>query len=210
MRYVRNTVAALSLMLFIIAAAVTITLNFRQLYYFDIDYLHIAETSGVDADTIKENYDILIDYNSMFNHDTLYFPDFAMSEHGRIHFEEVKNIFVGIQIMGIITLILSILFLIAAIRKKDWLFLKLTSIFTIAIPAVLAVLISINWEQAFVTFHHIFFSNDYWIFDPQEDAIINVLPDTFFMHCAIMILGLIILGSIICGVLYTILKRKQK
>ena len=157
MRYVRNTAAALSLMLFIIAAAVTITLNFRQLYYFDIDYLHIAETSGVDADTIKENYDILIDYNSMFNHDTLYFPDFAMSEHGRIHFEEVKNIFVGIQIMGIITLILSILF-----------------------------------------------------FDPQEDAIINVLPDTFFMHCAIMILGLIILGSIICGVLYTILKRKQK
>ena len=91
MRYVRNTAAALSLMLFIIAAAVTITLNFRQLYYFDIDYLHIAETSGVDADTIKENYDILIDYNSMFNHDTLYFPDFAMSEHGRIHFEEVKK-----------------------------------------------------------------------------------------------------------------------
>ena len=75
-------------MMLIIALSVTITLNFRPLYYFDIGHLNIAETSGVDAKTIKKNYDILIDYNSMFNNDTLEFPDFAMSEHGRIHFED--------------------------------------------------------------------------------------------------------------------------
>lgn len=65
MKLFRNIAAALSLMMFIIAASVTITLNFRPLYYFDINHLNIAETSGIDAETIKKNYDILIDYNSM-------------------------------------------------------------------------------------------------------------------------------------------------
>lgn len=210
MKLFRNIAAALSLMMFIIAASVTITLNFRSLYYFDINHLNIAETSGIDAETIKKNYDILIDYNSMFNHDTLYFPDFAMSEHGRIHFEEVKVIFVALQYIFIATLILSIIFIVINTKKRDSLYLKLASVFTVVIPAALGIFIAANWEQAFVTFHHIFFSNDYWIFDPAKDAIITVLPDTFFMHCAIMILALVILGSIICAVCYVVAGRRQK
>lgn len=210
MKLFRNIAAALSLMMFIIAASVTITLNFRSLYYFDINHLNIAETSGIDAETIKKNYDILIDYNSMFNHDTLYFPDFAMSEHGRIHFEEVKVIFVALQYIFIATLILSIIFIVINTKKRDSLYLKLASVFTVVIPAALGIFIAANWEQAFVTFHHIFFSNDYWIFDPAKDAIITVLPDTFFMHCAIMILALVILGSIICAVCYVMAGRRQK
>lgn len=210
MKLFRNIAAALSLMMFIIAASVTITLNFRSLYYFDINHLNIAETSGIDAETIKKNYDILIDYNSMFNHDTLYFPDFAMSEHGRIHFEEVKVIFVALQYIFIATLILSIIFIVINTKKRDSLYLKLASVFTVVIPAALGIFIAANWEQAFVTFHHIFFSNNYWIFDPAKDAIITVLPDTFFMHCAIMILALVILGSIICAVCYVMAGRRQK
>lgn len=118
MKLFRNIMTAASLMMLIIALSVTITLNFRPLYYFDIGHLNIAETSGVDAKTIKKNYDILIDYNSMFNNDTLEFPDFAMSEHGRIHFEEVKAIFVGIQCIGIAAFILSAVLIFINIKKK--------------------------------------------------------------------------------------------
>lgn len=210
MKLFRNIMTAASLMMLIIALSVTITLNFRPLYYFDIGHLNIAETSGVDAKTIKKNYDILIDYNSMFNNDTLEFPDFAMSEHGRIHFEEVKAIFVGIQCIGIAAFILSAVLIFINIKKKDRLYLKLTAIFTIVIPAALGIFIAANWKKAFVTFHHIFFSNDYWIFNPSEDAIITVLPDTFFMHCAIMILALVILGSVICAVCYIASGRRNK
>lgn len=210
MKLFRNIMTAASLMMLIIALSVTITLNFRPLYYFDIGHLNIAETSGIDAKTIKKNYDILIDYNSMFNNDTLEFPDFAMSEHGRIHFEEVKAIFVGIQCIGIAAFILSAVLIFINIKKKDRLYLKLTAIFTIVIPAALGIFIAANWKKAFVTFHHIFFSNDYWIFNPSEDAIITVLPDTFFMHCAIMILALVILGSAICAVCYIASGRRNK
>ena len=210
MKIFRNTVTALVLMLFIISAAVTITLNFRPLFYFDIDYLDIEAQSGFSKEDIRNNYDALIDYNSMLNHDTLEFPTLPMSEGGRIHFEEVKQIFVAIEYIFIASGIIGLALLLLLICKfKEFLFLKLAAILTIAIPAVLAILISINWEAAFVTFHHIFFNNDYWLFYPDKDPVILMLPDEFFFHCAAMILILVILGSFISFMIYRILRKKN-
>ena len=55
-----------------------------------------------------------------------------------------------------------------------------------------------NGDRFFVLFHKLFFNNDYWIFDETTDPVIRILPDGFFLHCAFMILFLIILGSVIC------------
>lgn len=210
MKIFRNTVTALVLMLFIISATVTITLNFRPLFYFDIDYLDIEAQSGFSKEDIRKNYDALIDYNSILNHDTLEFPTLQMSEGGRIHFEEVKQIFVAIEYIFIASGIIGLALILLLICKfKEFLFLKLAAILTIAIPAVLAILISINWEAAFVTFHHIFFNNDYWLFYPDKDPVILMLPDEFFFHCAAMILILVILGSLISFMIYRILRKKN-
>ncbi|MBS5523039.1 MAG: TIGR01906 family membrane protein [Clostridiales bacterium] len=192
---------------FIISFAVVFTLNFRPLYYFDMDYLNIAETSGYPDSEIKQNYDVLIDYNSLFGPDRLEFPTLAMSDSGRIHFEEVKNIFVAVEILCIITFILSVTGILWQRKKKDVRYLKYTSILAIAIPAVLGILIGLNWDQFFVTFHHIFFNNDYWIFSPDTDPVIKILPDTFFLHCALMVLGLVVLGSLLCFIIYKALSR---
>ena len=203
-------VLGLILVFFIISSAVVFTLNFRPLYYFDIDHLNISQTSGYAESEIRANYDVLIDYNSIFGPDTLEFPTLAMSESGRIHFEEVKVIFVAIQITLLITFILGLTAILWQRRKKDWRFLKYASILTIAIPLILGFLISLNWDQAFITFHHIFFNNDYWIFSADTDPVITILPDTFFLHCAIMILGLVIAGSVVCFIIYRWLKSRQK
>ena len=174
-----QVILGLILVFFIISFAVVFTLNFRPLYYFDIGHLNISQTSGYPENEIRENYDVLIDYNSIFGPDTLEFPTLAMSDSGRIHFEEVKVIFVAIQITCMITLILGAAGIIWQKKKKDWRFLKYASILTIAIPVILGILISMNWDQAFVTFHHIFFNNDYWIFDAATDPVITILPG----HC---------------------------
>lgn len=195
-------VLALVLVFFIISFGVVFTLNFRPLYYFDIGHLNISETSGYPADEIRENYDALIDYNLFFGPDTLSFPTLAMSESGRIHFEEVRQIFVAVQILCIITLILAAAGILWQHTKKDVRYLKYASILAIAIPVVLGGLIALNWDQFFVTFHHIFFNNNYWIFSPDTDPVIKILPDTFFLHCAVMILGLVILGSLLCFIIY--------
>lgn len=194
----RNWIFSILLMLFFISFSVVVTLNFRPLYYFDIDYLDIEELSGFDEEKIRENYDVLIDYNQMCYEGELKFPSLVMSREGRIHFEEVKAIFVGIQYVLIADFFLCIVLLIWHIRKKSFGFLKLTGIVTLVTPVILFALIGLNWQFVFVTFHRIAFDNDYWIFDSATDPVIDMLPDAFFMHCALMILVLVTLCAVGC------------
>ena len=49
---------SIMLMIFFISFAIVFTVFFKQLYYFDIDYLNIDIISGIPAKIIKENYDI--------------------------------------------------------------------------------------------------------------------------------------------------------
>ena len=187
--------------------AITFTVFFKQLYYFDIDYLNIAEISGLSKDIIKNNYDILIQYQSIFYRGALNFKDFAMSTTGRIHFEEVKRIFDMIQLICLGSGLISLIMIYHNIKNKEYRYLRLTSIFSIVIPSILGFLASLDFNQAFIIFHKLFFRNDYWIFDSSSDPIITILPEAFFMHCFIMIVVLIILMSIVC---YFIYRKKEQ
>lgn len=200
--FVFHTILALVLTLTIISVSVVFTLAFRPLYYLDISALDISEQSGYSEEEIRENYDVLIDYNMSLGKDKLEFPTLAMSEPGRIHFEEVRDIFNIFKYMAMAGAVLSIGGIVFCIRRKEYRYLKLTSILAVALPAVLGLLVALNWDWAFVTFHHIAFDNDYWIFDSLTDPVITILPDTFFMHCALMILGCVVLGSVVCGLAY--------
>lgn len=197
-----HTVLALVLTLTIISLSVVFTLAFRPLYYLDISVLGIAEQSGYPEEEIRENYDVLIDYNMSLGSDRLEFPTLAMSEPGRIHFEEVRAIFNIFKYMAIAGAALSMAGIVFCARRKEFRYLKLSSILTVALPALLGLLVAINWDWAFVAFHHLAFNNDYWIFDPATDPVITILPDTFFMHCALMILGCVALGSVLCALIY--------
>lgn len=68
-------------------------------------------------------------------------------------------------------------------------------------------MIALNWDQFFVKFHELFFNNDYWIFDETTDPVITLLPDGYFMHCALMILAIIFLSSLLSFILY---RKKTK
>ncbi len=197
-----DVVTACVLFLFILSFSVTFTLNFRPLYYMDIELLEIESRSGIPEDEIRENYDVLIDYNSMFTDEELEFPTLAMSETGKIHFEEVKVIFVMFQKMTLVTAVLGLTLILVQRKKRSKRYLKYTGIITLLIPALLGAAMAVNWDKAFVIFHKIAFDNDYWIFDASTDPVITILPDTFFFHCAAMIIGLVVIGSILCLLLY--------
>ncbi len=183
--------------LLFISIAVVVTINFRPLYYIDISLLHIEETSGLNRELIKENYNALIDYSSPFFQGELRFPSLPASEHGLIHFEEVKNIFTAFYLMGVVTLVVGIIIVIRKTKNNDHHYLLVSSITAIALPTLLALLLSIDFDRAFVVFHKLFFNNDYWLFDPATDPVILILPDTFFLHCALMIIVLVILMSLL-------------
>lgn len=203
----KDIFTAISLMFFIITLAIVFTIFFKPLYYSDMHRLGIDITTGLDQEVIKHNYDVLIQYQSIFYQGALQLPDFTMSTAGRIHFAEVKQIFEVIQIVMVLSGISSMVLIYQQIKQKEYRFLRLTSILTIVVPSILAVIVMMNFDVAFVLFHKLVFRNDYWIFDYQSDPIISILPQDFFMHCFIMIICIVIILSIICLMLY---RHKQK
>ena len=108
---IKNMLLGLAGTVVMICLAVSLTVWFRPLYYFDIDYLDIPQSSGVSAELCRLNYDALIDYNVPGGSAKLMFPTMPMSESGRIHFAEVKMIFAvmqGIALAGLALLALCL------------------------------------------------------------------------------------------------------
>jgi integral membrane protein (TIGR01906 family) len=112
--------------------------------------------------------------------------DFPVSSSGALHFYEVKKLFLLNYGLLLVTVVPSILY-IRQLMKQQCLW-KLIQPFRIAVvvPIVIAFLMAVNFDRFFVMFHGVFFNNDAWIFNPATDPIINVLPETFFLHCFIL------------------------
>lgn len=193
---------AICIFLFSVSASVILTLSFRPLYYIDMDLLDIPQKSGLDEDTVRENYDALIDYNLRFSGDELVLPSLAMSDNGRTHFAEVKELFNVIKISALVLLPICIFGIVWFVRKKRYTFLRYAGWITVSAPIFVGLLVLINWEAIFRLFHKIVFRNEYWVFYPQYDPIIRILPSDFFMHCAVMIVALVLVSGIICLLLW--------
>lgn len=195
-----DVICTVIVMIFIISAAVMLTLVFKPLYYYDVQKLQLARETGYSEEEILKNYDALIQYNVSPFEKELQLPTLEMSEEGRIHFEEVKVIFQLFLKLFLITALLAAV--ITAVKKKNgqYAYLKLAGILTLLVPTICGIFVAVNWERAFVLFHEIAFANDYWLFDPVTDPIILLLPDAFFMHCAVMILVLTAAGAAACFV----------
>ncbi len=198
--------------IFVIAAvslSVTLVLNFKPLFYHDIKTLDIPAQSGFSEEKIKTNYDILIDYNNFWGAKTLEFDDLAMSEEGRIHFEDVKRIFVKIECAAIIFTVLFVVTAYIKLKSGQRRFLLFSGVFAVVLPLIVGAAVALNWQNAFITFHKLAFSNDYWIFYPDKDPVITMLPDAFFMHCAVMIIAMTIFLSAVSVAVYFILKIRS-
>ncbi len=211
MKILKHILTALALTLLLFSAAVVITLNFRPLYYADMKKYNLSERFGYPEEEIRANYDAMVEYNNVFYKGELNFPTLPMSESARVHFREVRDIFVVIEAVllpiGAVGSIIGIL-LCRRDRKKGY--LCLTGVFSIGIPAVLGGLIAANWDTFFTKFHEIFFNNDYWIFNSVTDPIIDLLPDEFFLHCCVMILAIILAGAFLCLLLYAAGRKKNR
>ena len=142
------------------------------------------------------------------------------NEQDRFHMAEVRDLFIGglnIRLGACIAAVICILFLI--VTKVDLKRVIPRSYQAALGISALAVLIlgiacAVDFNAVFVQFHHIFFDNDLWIFDPAADYMIRMLPEGLFFDMVIRI------GGIFIGILAVLLvfsfvpafleKRKRK
>lgn len=187
---------ALALAIALIILSVKFTLNFKPLYYNDIDRLSIEANTDLSQEGIKAAYDYLIFYINSDEDISFEIPGLPSSEAGAIHFREVKDIFKTLDNLLYGCSAAALFGIYRCTKKREFSFLKLSSNLILIISAAAALAFGINFDLAFTLFHKLFFANDYWLFDPATDPVINLLPAEFFFHCLMLIVGCIVVSSL--------------
>lgn len=214
-----NLIASLlffaALFFFILTFSIALPIYCRPFYYAHIDALSLSEQSGFSEYQIKESYNAVLDYLT-HNDREFYAGVMKFSGEGAQHFEDCKALFdLNASVLLISALVLIVLLVLQKTGKLSPFMLgKHSSAFysavcAVGIPLIVGGLASINFERAFTVFHKVFFpQKSNWIFYPEKDQIITVLPQRFFMNCAILI-GTSILTFSLVLILCELRRQKQ-
>lgn len=198
----------------LLSASIAAPILCRPFYYAHIAPLGLVERTGHTEEEIKTAFDEMLDYclgAEEFSTGVL-----KWSESGKDHFTDVRFLFLlDLRVLGLCALLLLII--LTVMRAASWRPRRLwgrgpafwAGTGLAAVFLMVGGLAALDFDRAFTVFHTIFFpGKDNWLFDPRTDEIINILPQEFFMHCAILILGILILG---CAILIGAdLKRRRK
>lgn len=184
--------------------------NFKPLYYYDIVNLDIEKSSGIDVITMKTNYNYLIDFLNKSNPSDFILPTLDSSINGKTHFFEVHRIFSNLNYFLYFSIIFIIISVIISIKNKVYLYLKISGIGLMIFPLILTPILMSGFTNYFDNFHKMLFKNDFWLFNPNTDPIILILPESFFMHCLILIVFLSMLFGFILYIIYRFLRKRQK
>lgn len=207
-----SVLCAVCVVFFLLTAAIGLPIYIRPFYYAHIEAFDLPARSGYTAEEIRAAYDEVLDYLTLPGKEfsTGVLPH---SVEGKAHFEDCKVLFdLNASILIGSGLVLAVLFFM----RKKWGPYRIgkhsaylwAAVLSVTAPIMIGCLAALDFDRAFVIFHSIFFpGKTNWVFDWYADQIIRVLPQEFFMDCAILIgVGLITMAV---GILVWEGKRKE-
>lgn len=211
-----SVLLGLALAVLVLTAAIGLPIYVRPFYYAHINALHMPEDTGHTYEEIKDAYDEVLDFLTLPGRE---FGSgvFPYSEEGKSHFADCKGLFT----LNLVALCLSAAVVIGLVilkrlghftpKKPLGYPIPLTvGLSLLGLFGLLVMIVAADFSSAFHVFHAIFFpGKDNWLFDPRKDAIINVMPNQFFMNCGILIAGAIILASIAMVAVPLVLQHRQ-
>jgi len=199
----------------IVTCSIAVPIYCRPFYFWHIEALNL-EKSGYTAAQIKEAYNEILDYLTLPG-GTFHAGVFPFTESGASHFADCKTLFA----INAALLIISAIFILAVLVLKkqnrigtlyigSFHAVFYAAIFCIGLILLITVLASMDFYAAFVTFHSIFFpGKENWILNYRTDPIINVMPQDFFMNCAVLI-GVCIVAISLILIFWQIRDKKRR
>jgi len=202
--------------LLVVSGSIAVPLLFRPFYYAHIEIFDLT-SYGISVEQIKTAYDQMMDFCLGLR------PDFAVgelafSQSGMEHFVDVKKLFLlDLWVLGL-SLAAGVILLLVCRKNKlrpallaghgagFWGAVGLAVVF-----CAVGGLAALDFDRAFVIFHALFFpGKSNWIFDWRTDPIILLLPQDFFMNCAILILALVLVwcAALIAADLWACKRRR--
>ena len=138
------------------------------------------------------------------------------NEQDRLHMADVRNLFLGgLKLRNYAVILATILMIVLMAKKADFRRLVpqgyLQALFVyLILAAILGVAMSIDFTSCFTLFHKLFFTNNLWIFDPETDYMIRMLPEGFFLDMVIRVGVIFIVLLAVPGVTAVVYSWKRK
>jgi integral membrane protein (TIGR01906 family) len=172
--------------------------------------LDLPAETGFSEETIVEAYDDVMRF--CLHGGEFSTGELCWTEVGKTHFADVGVLFrLDLWVLGCSAAALAVLLLLSRRIRPARPLGRGASFWAgcgvLALFAAIAVWGAQDFDRAFTVFHHIFFpGKTNWLFDPDLDQIILILPEVFFRNCAILAIGII---AMLC-VVYILVGRKRK
>jgi len=131
------------------------------------------------------------------------------------HMDDVRNLllfFLGLRDAAMILALISFLMLLKDHQQAIIKALFYGSTIFIVLFLVIGASFIFNFNDTFILFHQLFFTNDLWIMDPSIDRLIWIVPEPFFfaMISRMVIYTLVPLGLTTLASGLVLFKNKEK
>ena len=198
--------------LFLIASTIRWGVNEIRLYEYGVDTYQIDRQTGIAKPELMKVYQQLTDYyNSKVNTAQVIVllrsgeKLTIFSEKELVHLKDVKGLMqldYTVQVVAFVSMGVCVLLLLLWLRN-NWRTmvrgLLWGSLVTLGFMVLLALFSIFGFEQLFILFHLVSFTNEFWILDPNRDYLIMLFPGGFFYDVAFLGFGTVIMESLILG-----------
>lgn len=207
--------------LLLITSNIRFLVNEIKVYDYIIDNYYISEITGIDNTQLHQIYQHWIDYYNSRTES----PQIEVTRNGQkfdllsekeiVHLQDVKHLMqldYSVQIISLFIFLICAVFLILQEQgKQRWRqFLKTLlrgSILTGGLVIIVGILSLFFFDQLFVLFHRLSFTNEFWILDPARDYLIMLFPGGFFYDIALFGFGIVVLQTVVLGLIAYLLLR---
>lgn len=192
-----SAIAGIFIILAIVLGAVNLMCFDRGFYQAEYQKLGTAAFIGMSQEDLDRATEVLLDYLQDKRDDL----DMSAQVDGQArqvfnqreidHMADVKSLYQGAMNVGTVVAIVGALTLAAMFlcrQKKPMLkgYLWGNGVF-ILLFGILAIYAAVDFNTFWVSFHHIFFTNDLWILNPATDILIMMVPEQFFFDLVMRI-----------------------
>ena len=188
----------LGILIAVLALLVSTALAVGLIHLTDLPYLWelpaVEAATGLPRSAILADYNAVMDFVAPGGGSVFSLPGMGWSAEGEAHFRDTRVILSWLYGLGAAAA--AALCLGAALRRFSRTALRVSGTLTLLIPACLAAACAIDFNAAFTLFHLVFFpGKSNWVFDPAVDEVITILPESFFLHCALAVAAFWLLAA---------------
>ena len=189
---VRAIVTVVLCVLAVIGIALFVTVNLSTLF------IHLPSRSQLNLSpvAIRADYRRLLLYLQQPWPAHLCLHNIPLSPQAASHFRDVRHLMLASELIGLGSLV-SAVWLLRKQKRQGQLWRVLLPLKWLVYLFVMVVWIPIiNFSTNFICFHQLVFNNYNWVFVPDRDPIIILMPEQFFwqLFIAFVVIILVLLG----------------